>query len=147
MLITRVVGKRKKLNNENDALQDKYDECQYVGPKFEVLRDPSFEAAVASGTLQNDLYHRYIPGTIHLMNSTAMKTHNRYPLAMELEEMAKTLVIKYLVLKDDVTNHVSYIIDGPIFVSSHNILFFSIESIIIPLELSSIFFLPNFYFS
>ena len=59
--------------------------------------------------MPKELRHRVIRGTIAMMVSiTNQSPYNRYPLCVELEEMAKSLILKYPGLKDPVTNHVSF---------------------------------------
>ena len=89
-------------------LQEIHD-CQYVGPKFEILHDASFEEAAKNDEIPPDLLLRYVRNTISSMDSVTQKSHHRYPLKMELEEMAKSIVTKFPVLRDTnkKTNYVS----------------------------------------
>ena len=77
-------------------------------PKFSVYVDQEICAASSSGTMSHELKCRLIRATIHnMISAAAHPPFSRYPLTMEIEEMAKSLVIAYPCLRDDATGHVS----------------------------------------
>lgn len=83
---------------------------QYKGPVFPLYHDSAVVAADNTGNLPIELRHRIIRSTLSMMISiTSQEPFKRYPLTGELEEMAKSLCIKYNSLKDAVTGHVSII--------------------------------------
>jgi len=79
---------------------------QYIGISYEMFHYGAFDNAISGGNFDTLLYQKFIRGTIDLMISTSQSSAGRYPKPHELEEMAKSIVLKYPLLKDDVLIHV-----------------------------------------
>lgn len=77
---------------------------QFVGQAFELFQYPAFEFAAQSGTIDTFLYQKFVRGTIDLMNSTSWSALGRLPNSFELQEMAKSIVVKYPILGDFVSH-------------------------------------------
>ena len=76
-------------------------------PEYSVYVDAEICAASKSGKMSNELKCRQVRATIHnMMSAAAHPPFSRYPLTMELEEMAKSLTIAYPCLRDPDTGHV-----------------------------------------
>lgn len=74
---------------------------------YTIYSDEDLLKAAKEGHVPSELYHRMIRGTIHCMMATAMlPPFQRCPSTLELEEMAKSLILQYPCIKDKETNHV-----------------------------------------
>ena len=77
-------------------------------PVYAIYTDADVQASEKNGKMSSDIRNRLVRGTIHSMVSTASNPpFNRFPTQSELEEMSKSLVIKYTCLRDNDTGHVS----------------------------------------
>ena len=80
--------------------------CFVKAPKYQVYRDFDIEVASKTGSIIEELINRLVRATIHSMVAVAFEECNRKPSNMELEEMAKSIALVYLPLRDSKTIHV-----------------------------------------
>lgn len=79
-------------------------------PAYSVYVDSEVRAASKAGTMSKELKCRLVRATIHnMISAAAHPPFSRYPLTIEIEEMAKSLIIAYPCLRDVETGHVSII--------------------------------------
>ena len=77
-------------------------------PAYSIYTDADVQASENAGKMSGDIRNRLVRGTIHSMVCAASNPpFNRLPTHSELEEMSKSLVIKYTCLRDSETGHVS----------------------------------------
>ena len=80
--------------------------CFVKAPTYQVYRDFDLEVASKTGSIAEELVNRLVRATIHNMVAVVFEECNRKPSTMELEEMAKSIVLVYLPLRDPKTIHV-----------------------------------------
>ena len=80
--------------------------CFVKAPTYQVYRDFDLEVASKTGSIAEELVSRLVRETIHNMVAVAFEECFRKPSNMELEEMAKSIVLVYLPLRDPKTIHV-----------------------------------------
>ena len=72
--------------------------------------DPANRVAAQQVNLNKFMSERLIKGTMNnMVSASSSRPLNRFPKSAEVEEMAKSLVIAYLCLRDDNTGHASII--------------------------------------
>lgn len=73
--------------------------------------DPAIVDAAHKGHFKKPEYERLIRGTIsNMISASTAPPFNRYPTSAELEQMSKSLIVRYPFLRDAETNHVCIII-------------------------------------
>lgn len=73
---------------------------QYISPSYPISFDETFHAQAIKGSVDSDIYHRMVRGTITMMVTVAKQNGKDYLPIHEVDEMAKSLVIKYPSLSD-----------------------------------------------
>ena len=64
-----------------------------------------------------EIYHGFVRAQISIMVAqSSQEPFSRYPTNLEMEEMAKSIVIRYPAMKDSKTNHVSLSFDSRYYV-------------------------------
>ena len=75
---------------------------QYVSLRYDIYNYAAFEDVLVGGHVDTLMYQKFIRGTIDLMASTSQSNCGRYPKTNEIKEMAKSIAIRYPILRDKV---------------------------------------------
>ena len=91
--------------------------CQYSGPVYDLYQDPLLDNLSDEIVIPAEIYHGFVRAQISIMVAqSSQEPFSRYPTNLEMEEMAKSIVIRYPAMKDSKTNHVSLSFDSRYYV-------------------------------
>ena len=78
---------------------------QYSGPVYDLYQDPLLDNLSDEIVIPAEIYHEFVRAQISIMVAqSSQEPFSRYSTNLEMEEMAKSIVIRYPAMEDSKTN-------------------------------------------
>ena len=75
---------------------------------YDLYQDPLLDNLSDEIVIPAEIYHGFVRAQISIMvTQSSQEPFSRYQTNLEMEEMTKSIVIRYPAMKDSKTNHVS----------------------------------------
>lgn len=91
--------KKTKTDSQDNAPKINTESClmyvQYIGPKYTIYEDEEFIQKIENGPVDESMLNSYVRDQITMMKNEAFVQKQRRPRGCELDEMARTLTLRF----------------------------------------------------